>query len=242
GFNNGVYPAGATTSNGTATSDAKYAVEFGAGIAYIKGYRVKRLSPSYVDLDKPRETLDAQNVIVPFEMGNFSNVTNIFGFPNTSGSTITNAYHTLELRDTASSSAGSAAGDLIGYARVTSIEHLNDPDNTFGNADDQYKLNVMDVQMFTVLELASAKSIAQGSLVIGGTSGARAYIVSATTSSDRVDVYQVEGTFLQNEMLLVDGAFLDTIKHIHSYQYSDTRQFVARDESTSAIEFTADLV
>ena len=242
GFNNGVYPAGATTSNGTTTSDAKYAVEFGAGVAYIRGYRVKRLSPSYVDLDKPRETLDAQNVIVPFEMGNYSNVTNIFGFPNTSGSTITNAYHTLELRDTPSSSAGSAAGDLIGYARVTSIEHLNDPDNTFGNADDQYKLNVMDVQMFTVLELASTKSIAQGSLVIGGTSGARAYIVSATTSSNRVDVYQVEGTFLQNEMLLVDGTFLDTINHIHSYQYSDTRQFVARDESTLSIEFTADVV
>ncbi len=242
GFNNGVYAAGATTSNGTTTSDAKYAVEFGAGVAYIRGYRVKRLSPSYVDLDKPRETLDAQNVIIPFEMGNFSNVTNIFGFPNTSGSTITNAYHTLELRDTASASAGSAAGDLIGYARVTSIEHLNDPDNTFGNTDDQYKLNVMDVQMFTVLELASAKSIPQGSLVVGGTSGARAYIVSATTSSDRVDVYQVEGTFLQNEMLLIDNAFLDTINHIHSYQYSDTRQFVARDESTLAIEFTADLV
>jgi len=211
GFNNGVYAAGATTSNGTTTSDAKYAVEFGAGVAYIRGYRVKRLSPSYVDLDKPRETLDAQNVIIPFEMGNFSNVTNIFGFPNTSGSTITNAYHTLELRDTASASAGSAAGDLIGYARVTSIEHLNDPDNTFGNTDDQYKLNVMDVQMFTVLELASAKSIPQGSLVVGGTSGARAYIVSATTSSDRVDVYQVEGTFLQNEMpLIMQG--LDMIK------------------------------
>ena len=242
GFNNGVYAKGSTTSSGNTADSAKYAVEFGAGTAYVKGYRVSRLAPSFIDLDKPRETKEKQNVIIPFEMGNYSNIENVYGFPNTSGSTLSNAYQTLEFRDTFTASQGSAAGELIGYARVTSIENLSDPDQTFGNADDRYKMNIMDVQMFTVLELASSQTIAAGSIVVGGTSGARGYLVNAVTASDRVDLYQVEGKFVEDEMLTVDGENLDTISALHVYQYSDARQVVARDEVSSTIEFTADIV
>ena len=96
--------------------------------------------------------------------------------------------------------------------------------------------------MFTILELTSAKSIAQGTLVVGGTSGARAYMVDAITNSDQCIVYQVEGNFVKNEMLTADGEQIETIAALHSYQYSDVRQYVARDESTNAIEFTADPV
>ena len=242
GFNNGVYAAGSTTSSGFAAAENKYSVEFGAGVAYVKGYRVKRLSPSYIDLDKPRETKAAQNVIIPFEMGNYTNVNNVYGFPNISGTTISNAYQVVELRDTPSASQGTAAGNLIGYARISALEHAGDPDNTFGTADDVYKMNLFDVQMVTVLELDSAQSISQGSIVVGASSGARAYVVDAVASSDRVDVYQVEGKFAAGEMLTVDGLNLDTISITHTYNYSDTRQYVCRDETTSTIEFTADSI
>ena len=242
GFNNGVYAKGATTSSGNTADEAKYSIEFGAGVAYVKGYRVSRLAPSFVDVDKPRTTKAAQNVIIPFEMGNFCNVENVYGFPNVTGSTLSNAYQTIELRDTFSSSQGSAAGNLIGFARVTSLQHVSDPDTTFGNADDRYKMNIMDVQMFGVLELTSAQTVSAGSLVVGASSGARAYLVNAITNSDRFDVYQIEGNFLENEMLTVDGENLDTIDSLHIYQFSDSRQVVARDETNSAIEFTADIV
>ena len=48
-------------------------------------------------------------------MGNFTTVKNVYGFPNVAGSTITNAYQTLELRDTLTSSPGSQAGIIFGY-------------------------------------------------------------------------------------------------------------------------------
>ena len=242
GFNNGVYAAGATTSSGFTATESKYAVEFGSGVAYVRGYRIKRLAPTYIDLDKPRETQAAQNTIIPFEMGNFTTVKNVYGFPNVAGSTITNAYQTLELRDTFTSSPGSQAGSIIGFARVSSLEHIGDPDNIFGTADDQYKLNIFDVQMFTILELATAQTIAAGSLVIGATSGARAYLVDAISADDTLIVYQVEGTFVEGEMVTVDGENVDTISALHNYQYSDTRQYVARDESTNNIEFTCDAI
>ena len=242
GFNNGVYDIGATTAQGDTASETKYAVEFGAGAAYVKGYRVKTLSPTYVDLAKPRDTKSAQNVIIPFEMGNWSKVSNVYGFLNLSGSTVANSYQVLELRDNFSVTAGDAQGQLIGYARTAAFEHMADPDTTFGTADDQYKLNIFDVQMFTVMTLSSTETISQGSLLVGANTGARGYIVNATTNSTDLLLYQVEGTFEKGEMLTLDGQNLDTIANFHEYKYSDTRQFVAKDESTSATEFTADLI
>ena len=43
------------------------------------------------------------------------------------------------------------------------MEHNSDPDTTFGNADDRYKLSIFDVQMFTILKLSSAQTVPAGS-------------------------------------------------------------------------------
>ena len=241
GFNNGVYEAGDTTAQGQNALESNYAVEFGPGTGYVRGYRIKTLSPKYVDLAKPRDTDSAQNTIIPFELGNFSLVENVYGFVNTSGSTIANAYQTVELHDTFTSSPGSSAGNVIGYARVSSLEHAADPNTTFGDADDRYKFNIFDVQMFTILDLASAQTIGLGSLVVGSTSGARGYVVDASTG-DHATLYSVEGEFQSGEMITIDGLNKDTITHVYNYQYSDTRQVLSRDESTNAVEFTADIV
>ena len=54
GFNNGVYEAGSTTAQGNTTAENMYAMEFGPGTAYVRGYRVKTLSPTYVDVDETK--------------------------------------------------------------------------------------------------------------------------------------------------------------------------------------------
>ena len=165
GFNNGVYAVGSTTAQGNVTAENKYAIEFGPGTAYVRGYRVSTLSPTYVDLDKPRDTKASQNTIIPFEMGNNIIVENVFGFPNSTGSSLASAYQTIELRDAFTSTPGNGAGNIIGYARLAAMEHTSDGDDTtFGNADDIYNTNIFDVQMFTILELASAVTIQAGSL------------------------------------------------------------------------------
>ena len=243
GFNNGVYASGSTTAQGNATTERMYAIEFGPGTAYVRGYRVSTLSPTYVDLEKPRDTKASQNTIIPFEMGNNIIVTNVFGFPNSTGSSLASAYQTIELRDSFTSTPGTNAGNIIGYARLAAMEHTSDGDNTtFGDADDTYNTNIFDVQMFTILELASAVTIQAGSLLVGASSGARAYLVEGVSSSDHIDCYQVEGTFAVGEMILVDGLNVDTVEVAHSYAFSDTRQIVSRDESTNATEFTADII
>ena len=235
GFNNGVYDAGDTTSGGAVASDDLYSIEIGPGTAYVRGYRVKTLSPTYVDLAKPRDTDSAQNVIAPFTLGNKCTVENVYGFLNISGATISDAYQTLELRDNFTASQGTAQGNIIGYARASVLEHIDDPDNTFGSADDRYALHMFDVQMFTILELASNQTISAGSLLVGTNSGAKGYLVNGITSADHIQLYQVEGTFQKGEVLTLDGLQLDTIEEVYVYQFSDVRQVVGRDETTTAV-------
>jgi len=241
-FNNGVYEAGDTTSSGAVPSDDLYSVEIGPGTAYVRGYRVKTLSPTYIDLRKPRDTDSAQNVISPFTLGNKCILENVYGFLNTSGATITNAYQTIELRDTFTASQGTAQGNVLGFARSCVLEHLDDPDNVYGTEDDRYALHIFDVQMFTVLELASAQTISAGSLLVGLNTGAKGYLVSGISSADHLQLYQVEGVFQKGEVLTLDGLQLDTIEETYVYQFSDVRQIVGRDETTTAVEFTSDVV
>ena len=248
GFNNGVYESGDTTAQGNSAAESMYAIEFGPGTAYVRGYRLKTLSPTYVDLAKPRDTEAAQNTIIPFTLGNYSKIQNLYGFVNTAGSTIGNAYQTVELHDRFTATPGDAVGNLIGYARVASLEFLQDPDSNFGDADDKYNMHLFDVQMFTVLHLASAQTIStgaadqRGTLVVGKSSGARGYLIDNVASATHLNLYQVEGNFQKGEMVTVDGLNLDTITNMHQYVYSDTRQVLARDENTQAVEFTADII
>ena len=100
------------------------------------------------------------------------------------------------------------------------MEHTTDGDNTiFGDADDTYRMNIFDVQMFTAIEFASAQTIDAGSLLIGASSGARGYLVDALSSADHTLVYGVEGTFQTGEMVTVDGLNKDTIEVVHTFDF-----------------------
>ena len=53
------------------------------GKAYVKGYEIEKLATSYVEVDKARD-FDTQNAFqTRFDLGNFVNVTNIYGQPDT---------------------------------------------------------------------------------------------------------------------------------------------------------------
>ena len=242
GFNGGVYNLGQVTAQGNAAGDSLYAVEFGPGKAYVRGYQMETLQPTYVDLEKPRDTKAIQNTIIPFDLGNVVFNQNVYGFPNFSGSSVTSSYQTVELYDTATVTPGDITGNLIGYARVAASEYASDPDATFSNTDDQYQSNLFDINMFTVVEISSAQTINQGSLVVGATSGARGFIVDGITASTQMKLYQITGNFAKGEVIHVDGREKGSIAHLYKYEFTDARQMVSRDETTNNIEFTSDLV
>ena len=58
----------------------------GAGMgpskAYVKGYEIETIGTTFVDIDKARDFETQNNFTTKFDVGNFVNVTNIFGVRN----------------------------------------------------------------------------------------------------------------------------------------------------------------
>ena len=54
-------------------------IEFITGKAYVKGYEIETIGTTFVDLDKARDFNTQQNFSTKFDIGNFVNVTKVFG-------------------------------------------------------------------------------------------------------------------------------------------------------------------
>ena len=52
------------------------------GKAYVKGYELEKIAPSFVDIEKPRTTRNVNGAITPVEVGNFVRTNNLFQIPD----------------------------------------------------------------------------------------------------------------------------------------------------------------
>ena len=70
------------TSGGEIPSDDLLAVQISPGKAYIKGYKIEKISTTFIDVEKPRETATIEQEAVTYETGNPIFVNNISGSPS----------------------------------------------------------------------------------------------------------------------------------------------------------------
>ena len=234
GFNAGIYTEGQTTAFGNNPSDDLMCVEISPGKAYVRGYQIKTLQPTYVDVAKPREYASIQNGIVPFELGVYFDILNVYGQPNITGPGLTNHFQILELRDQTATPGTAGAGNIIGYARAVQMKH--EPSSADGPA-----LYLMDSTMFTVVTLNQNCTISAGSIVRGKSSRAKAFVVDPVTNDNKVLLYQSTGSFIPAEILTVDGRDKGQLVGLHTYELTDTKYVVGRTEG-GVVRFTADLV
>lgn len=261
GFNNGVYKFGETTAGPTGTPGSGisitdnsgidvaknyYTLEVSPGKVYLKGYPVETTQPTYLDIPKSRQYSCFQNNIIPFELGNSVQITNLWGQPIISGPNITSSYQVVELRDSFTATPGTATGNIIGTARVMNLEYVSPGANgTAGTSDDLYNLYLFDISMFTSLRLTASTTIDAGSMVVGKISGARGLIrVTPGNSSftgQTLSLVNVQGVFRANEVIQVDGRDKGTVA-IAPYQYelNDTRQIVGKNSAGTSTIFTSD--
>ena len=244
---NGVYEAGETTKSGNVASDNLYTAEITPGIDYVRGNQIETLVPQFVDFPKPRDTKALENQIIPFATGNNFQVNKVHGFPNFTGAgSVTDAYQVMELYDYAITTSGVApdgAASIIGFCRALAMEHEGSgADTTYGTDDDVYNVNVFDVQMLTVIQVGATTDVLQGSQVVGGSSGATALIVEDQTGATHLKTYSLRGNFRVGETVFIDGIDAGTISFFYTYEFSDIRSFVCKDEDTSAVECTADVI
>ena len=102
-MNEGVYATRTNTDQGATASESLDGI---TGIAQPKHMFVvtkSKVSPTFIDVAKPRTSKEFKGAITPSELGNFAQVTNVYNTPDISPavSSETTPYNTISLRDTA---------------------------------------------------------------------------------------------------------------------------------------------
>lgn len=230
GFNNGVYTPSQTSAQGNIPTDDLLTYEISPGRAYVKGYRTEFLTPQYVDALKPRDFSCVENGIIHFRLGNFVKVYDMYGWPNLTGEGVSDAYQVIELYDDWNLGvANTVQGTMIGRARAVQVQ----VDST-----NLYDMWFMDPQMFTAVNFASGNNVVNvGDVLRGRTSGARGFVADAGSGTYCM-LEQVSGNFLNNEVMERDGRVIGTLEAAHSYNLSDVRRSLGRNDS-NVVTFAA---
>ena len=93
--NRGVYKAGQFTSGGETPSDDLALYKISPGKAYVKGYELETVGPTYLDVPKPRDTKTLKNQNIIYNTGPTLKINSVFRTPTVGiGST-----YVLSLRD-----------------------------------------------------------------------------------------------------------------------------------------------
>src|SRR6056300_459633 len=224
GNNRGIY----TSGNGG--SEAKIAAGLSPGKAYVRGYEIETIGTTFVDVNKARD-FNTQNAFATrFDVGNFVNVTNVYGTPDVGAvSGETNAFGKVDLYDTATSSRGTgnigtdSGINAIGRAKSKGFEYKSGSAtaNIYSSSSltsAVYKHYLFDINMFTHLNILTAQSFTTGEKITGSTSGATATVESLSkTESQTVNaitsaspgVVTISGghNFQEGQQITLSGTF-----------------------------------
>ena len=203
GTNRGIYASTVKTDDtGVTPTDALLALGFSQGTAYVKGYEIRKVGTTYIDLNKARDFDTDSGITTRFNVGAFVNVENVFGSPdiNFVSGEIEN-YKTLRLVDEAHSTRGTVFGTGLAYnydigrAKTRAFEYNSgtaaSPDSgttshlsNSSTTDVVFKHYLFDIEMFSHLNIKGSASgaLTTGETLTGGTSGATGVVESITTA------------------------------------------------------------
>jgi len=187
GTNRGIY------SSGNGGLETKIAAGMGPGKAYVKGYEIETIGTSFVDINKARDFDTQNNFTTKFDVGNFVNVSNIFGSPDigfVSGAT--EAFKRINLYDTLTAARGTentgtgASINSIGRAKSKGFQYVTGAASSLTFASSSltsaiYRHYMFDINMFTHLNVTSNTAFTTGETITGSTSNATGTVESLTT-------------------------------------------------------------
>ena len=269
GGNEGVYSSTQTTDDGNTPSESLLTVQVSPGKAYVRGYEIEQVSPSFIDVEKPRTTENFDSAITNIEVGNFTRVTKVFGSPDLSpfiSGDLTEPYKTIDLHGLKNATRGSApASGQVGVARARAFEHSSGQSSSTvlanasgGGLTSQFNLYLFDIRMFTVLTVSGTptgghNATPAGAKITGATSGATGFIHSASGST--INLITTTGNFNATENLISSAQatsnnanqYLETGGSALTLTSQSVKNFddiksVFMNQSAAGNKFTADLV
>ena len=239
--NRGVFKAGQFTPSGGTPSDDLALYKISPGKAYVKGYEIATMDPTYIDCSKPRTTKLIENQAIIYNTGPTYRLDSVYRTPTVGiGST-----YVLSLRDRRKgANAENAPGQEIGYARIYDFRLESQSYNTNNSNLDQWELSLYDVQTFTQIELNNPITQAVPAFIKGKRSGATGFLQGSVTAGVGLTVYEVSGNFIRNEQIIVNGINNGRIAvGITEFSVSDVKSVYGTDDNLVGINtFSANVV
>ncbi len=200
--NNGIFAEDQKTYNNNDPSEDLGTYKLSPGKAYIEGYEVETIVPSFLDFKKPRTTKTLENQSINYVTGPTFTLNNVLGSPIIGLGTD----YTVSLRDQRITGIGtSAAGKEIGLARVYDFA-LESGSYDATNADlNEWDIALYDIQPYTDVALNAPTSLSVPTHIKGKSSGATGYLRNAVSSSTAVTIYNTKGTFITGEQFIFNG-------------------------------------
>ena len=220
--NRGIYQKNSLTNEFNTPSDDLMAISISKGKVYVKGYDIENISEVIKDVEKPRDVGIQSSTSVEFEFGNLVTTNNTTGYPVQGGViSLMNDFN--------------GTGTPIGSARVYSF---NLKDGAYENDFTEWDLRLFDIQTYTKLTLnttVSSTELPKGSYIVGKSSGASGYTVSAGDNTAVVNVTQTSGTFIKEEQLEINGSVTELSRSIKSVEVFDTKSILSFSQENTEI-------
>jgi len=200
--NRGIFNAGQFTYGGALPSDNLALYQVSPGKAIVRGYEVETISPTFLDVEKPRTTKTLKNQSINYNTGSTLALNRVYGAPTVG---IGNTY-VLSLRnEKVGVSQITAPGKEIGLARVYDFR-LESGSYSSSNANlNEWNISLYDVQTFIEITLNEPITLTVPTFVKGANSGAQGFIRNAVSASKLITLYDTQGSFLRNESFIFDG-------------------------------------
>ena len=199
--NNGLYDVEQFTQSGDIPTEDKIVYKVSAGKAFVKGYEVKKVRPTLVDVPKPRTTFTVEDESIIYNTGPTLKLNRVFGTPG-----ITTAHNTIvSLRDSRIGAGHTgAAGNEIGVARIYDFRLESGSYNTVSNLN-EWDISLYDIQTTTELTLNTQSTLTTPTHVEGANSGATGFLFNPVTDNATIELYETNGNFDRFEPLILNG-------------------------------------
>jgi hypothetical protein len=229
----GLYEGNKVTSNGNQPSENLLVYEIGPGKAYVGGYDVETISTTLIDVPKPRTTRKSENKTIRYNAGSLSILNNVYGIPNI-GFGATSPVSLMDSRLGPSKIISS--GSTIGYARVYDFI----PETQYIDDTSRMEIRLFDIDMFTEITLTSNATLDSSTRIQGKISKSSGFLKESVVNSNKIILYSVNGTFIDNEPILVNGInFNNSILKALKYSFSDVKSLYS---SSGISTFSGDFV
>ena len=237
--NKGVFNSNQLTYGGSSPAEDLALYQISPGKAFVKGYQVETIAPTFLDVPKTRTTTTLKNQQINYHTGSTLKLDRVYSAPTIG---IGNTY-VLSLRDQRVGTSGTiAAGKEIGISRVYDFKLESGSYNSGLPNTNEWDISLYDIQTFTEITLNEPLTLAVPTYVKGKYSNATAFLKSAVSDSTALTVYDSSGSFISGEPFIFDGIENSRISiAVTAHGISDIKS-VWGGEVGTAVTFSGDTI